>query len=140
MPRAKPGVRRRGKRKPPANKGLRLPSERLSVDELHKLLRACSRRSGSGIRLAAMIAVGWRAGLRAAELLALRPADVDPDRGLVTVRNGKGGKARTVGVGPDALPYVDRWLDYRARLDGVPAGAPPFCGIRGAGRGLPGAY
>src|SRR5947208_3052546 len=39
--------------------------------------------------------------------------------------------------GPDAFPYADRWLDYRARLDGVPAGAPLFCGIRGPGRGRP---
>ena len=133
-----PKGKRRRRGKSPANKGKQLPSERLTVDEVHRLLRACSRRSATGIRLAAMLALGWRAGLRAAEVLSLRPGDLDSERGMVRVLRPKGGpkRARTVGVAPDCLPYLDRWLDVRRRL-GVGPTAPLFCGIRGPGRGHP---
>src|SRR6266540_1332342 len=46
-----------------------------------------------GWRLRAMIVVLWRAGLRVQEALALAEHDLDPRRGSVLVRNGKGGRA-----------------------------------------------
>jgi integrase len=47
------------------------------------------------------------------EALALRPADVDPERGTVRVMDGKGHKPRTVGLDPGAMATVQRWADKR---------------------------
>ncbi len=47
----------------------------------------------------------WRGGLRIAEALALRPADVDVAAGTVTVLHGKGDRRRVVGL--------NRWLEER---------------------------
>jgi site-specific recombinase XerD len=54
-----------------------------------------------GVRLRALIVILWRAGLRISEALALAETDLDPGRGAVLVRRGKGGKRREVGM--------DRW-------------------------------
>jgi hypothetical protein len=54
-----------------------------------------------GVRLRALIVVLWRAGLRISEALALAESDLDPSRGAVLVRRGKGGKRGEVGM--------DRW-------------------------------
>jgi hypothetical protein len=51
-----------------------------------------------GWRLRAMIVVLWRGGLRFLEALALAEHDLDPRRGSLLVRNGKGGKRREVGM------------------------------------------
>src|SRR5438128_785724 len=126
------------KGRPPANKGVRYVSEPLTVAEVHALLKACRRKSATGIRAAAMIVLGWRAGLRVGEVLLLRPADIDHERGVVHVLHAKGGsrKRRTVGLAPDALPYIDRWLDKREAL-GVPASAPLFCSVKRTALGHP---
>ena len=54
-----------------------------------------------GVRLRGIIIVMWRAGLRISEALALSETDLDPVRGSVLVRHGKGDKRREVGM--------DRW-------------------------------
>jgi hypothetical protein len=51
-----------------------------------------------GLRLRALIVVLWRAGLRISEALALSERDLDPARGALLVRHGKGGKRREVGM------------------------------------------
>jgi hypothetical protein len=43
----------------------------------------------------------WRAGLRISEALAVTETELDPDRGAVLVRVGKGGRRREIGM--------DRW-------------------------------
>jgi integrase len=47
-----------------------------------------------GDRLRAVIVVLWRAGLRIGEALALAETDLDPARGAVLIRCGKGGLCR----------------------------------------------
>jgi site-specific recombinase XerD len=54
-----------------------------------------------GVRLRGVIVVLWRAGLRISEALALTETDLNPERGALLVRRGKGGKRREVGM--------DRW-------------------------------
>jgi site-specific recombinase XerD len=58
---------------------------------------AVMRQAGGdrhGLRMRALIAVLWRAGLRISEALALAESDIDPRRGSVLVRHGKGDRRR----------------------------------------------
>src|SRR5919197_2742768 len=83
----------------------------------------------------ALIVVLWRAGLRIHEALALAEADLDPRRGSLLVRRGKGGRRREVGMDDWAWEQLEPWLQARLEL---PVG-PLFCVVSGATRGRPGA-
>ena len=118
----------------PANYGKRYPAEILSRREVGQLLAACSRHGSAGIRNQALIVVLWRAGLRLGEALALQQKDVDLELGTISILHGKGDKARTVGIDPEALAVLERWLDRRQAL-GIGHGRPLFCTISGEGAG-----
>lgn len=120
----------------PPNAGRRYPAEVLTPDEIRRLMASLSNRSPTGLRNRAMIAVMWRCGLRIAETLALRPKDIDHDRGVVTVLHGKGDKRRPVGIDPEALAVIDRWADARAQL-GLNGRHPLFCCTKVTNRGNP---
>lgn len=113
------------------NKGKTYPPEVLTPDEVRAILAQCSRRAPTGVRDRALITVMYRAGLRVSEALALRVSDIDPKRGTVRVRHGKGDKARTVGVGDGALAVIDLWLNTRRSLGLAHNGTPLFCTLKG---------
>jgi len=98
--------------------------------EVAALIEAASRRAPTGIRNKALIAVLYFAGLRVSEALALCPRDIDLEAGSITVRRGKGGKQRTVGLNPAAVAYLERWVDHRQRR-GINGKAPIFCTLQG---------
>lgn len=69
----------------------------------------------------ALVVLLWRAGLRCAEACAVRTRDLEAQRdgGLrVHVTNGKGGKARFVGLDKRAAEYVVRSTPIRSRIAG----------------------
>src|SRR6185436_912267 len=81
--------------RPPRNKGRRYPADPPTVTEVVAVMR----QTGDdlhGRRLRGLIVVLWRAGLRIHEALTLNEADLDPRRGSVLVRRGKGGRRRQV--------------------------------------------
>ena len=83
--------------RPPRNKGMRYPADPPTVEEIVAVMRhAADDRHGWRVR--AMIIVLWRAGLRVQEALALAEHDLDPRRGSLLDRNGKGGRRREVGM------------------------------------------
>jgi integrase/recombinase XerD len=108
----------------------RLAEDALSTQEIEALLLACSRRAATGIRNKALVALLWRCGLRLGEALALRPQDVDLDRGVGHVHWAKGGKQRVVGLDAGACALVADWLDVRA-LGVRSRSAPLFCTLGG---------
>ena len=61
----------------------------------------------------------YACGLRASEARLLRFGDVDVDAGVLTIRDGKGGKDRQV---PVSAPLRDRLADYHARVAGRTGG------------------
>ncbi len=81
----------------------------MSLEEVERLLGAPDLGIPRGICHAAMLQLMYASGLRVSELLNLRLADLDRQRGLVAPL-GKGGKRRLVPVGEVALEYVDRYL------------------------------
>jgi site-specific recombinase XerD len=118
--------------RPPRNKGLQYAPDPPTVEEIIAVMRAADE-DPDGLRLRAMIVVLWRAGLRISEALALSGSDLDPSRGAVLVRRGKGGKRREVGMDRWAWEQLAPWLRIRADL---PVGA-MFCVLRGPTRGRP---
>lgn len=82
---------------PPRNKGMRYPADPPRVEEIVAVMR----QAGAGVhgaRVRGLIVVLWRAGLRIAEALDLAERDLDPSRGAVLVRHGKGDRRREVGM------------------------------------------
>jgi site-specific recombinase XerD len=112
----------------PANKGKTYPPEVLTADEVRSLIEACSNRAPTGIRNRALIVVLYRGGLRAGEMLELRPKDVAA--GTLAVLHGKGDRRRVVGLDPVAMAILSRWLDTRDNL-GINGQAPVFCALQG---------
>jgi site-specific recombinase XerD len=116
----------------PRNKGMRYPADPPTIDEIVAVMRLTGE-DRHGRRLRAMIVVLWRAGLRIQEALALAEHDLDPRRGSLLVRNGKGGKRREVGMDEWGCEQLRPWQTARPEL---PVG-PLFCIIDGATRGRP---
>jgi integrase/recombinase XerD len=82
----------------------------LSVDEMECLLRMCSGHSVKGLRDRAVMELLYSAGLRADELIHVRLVDVDLAEKLVFIRQGKGGRERTVPFGESAKYWMERYL------------------------------
>ena len=74
-----------------------------------------STRDLMGTRVRGLIVVLWRAGLRISEALGLSERDLDPGRGALLVRNGKGGKRREVGMDEWGWEQLRPWITHRAR-------------------------
>ena len=117
---------------PPRNKGMRYPADPPTIEEIVTVMRHASD-GVHGCRLRGLIVVLWRAGLRICEALALAEADLDPRRGSLLVRRGKGGRRREVGMDDWAWEQLAPWLDARVEL---PVG-PLFCIVNGPTRGRP---
>ena len=118
--------------RPPRNKDRRYPADPPTVEEIVAIMR----RVGSdrhGARLRGLIVVLWRGGLRIQEALALSERDLDPHRGSILVRRGKGGRRREVGMDEWGFEQLRPWLSER---QGLPVG-PLFCVIDGPTRGRP---
>lgn len=116
--------------RPPRNKGLRYPADPPTVEEIVAIM-GCAGDRPDGLRLCGLIVVLWRTGLRIREALALTKSDLDPVRGAILVRRGKGGKRREVGMDPWAWDQLQPWLVLRETL---PIGA-LFCVVYGPTRG-----
>lgn len=118
--------------RPPRNKGLRYPADPPRVEEIVAVMR----QAGNGVhgaRIRGLIVVLWRAGLRISEALDLAEADLDPERGAILVRLGKGGKRRESGMDDWGWEQLRPWVEHRALM---PVG-PLFCVVNGPTRGRP---
>ncbi len=118
--------------RPPRNKGMRYPADPPTVEEIIAVMRNAGDNR-HGWRLRALIVVLWRGGLRIQEALALAEPDLDPRRGSLLVRNGKGGRRREIGMDGWGWEQLRPWLTSRRDL---PVG-PLFCVIDGPTRGRP---
>jgi integron integrase len=104
-----------------ASRGRRLP-EVLSREEVKRFIALTEGTSGLMLRLL------YGAGLRLMECIRLRVKDVDFERGVISIRDGKGGKDRVVMLPLSIRPAMEQhferlrvlWSqDQAAQLDGV---------------------
>jgi site-specific recombinase XerD len=76
----------------------------LSPDEVARLLAATTC-----IKHRAAVAVAYGAGLRVAEVAALKVGDIDSERMLIRVERGKGGRYRNAMLSSDLLVLLRAW-------------------------------
>src|SRR5215217_6447091 len=81
----------------PATRGQLYPTDPPTVEEIITVMRQTAD-DRHGARLRALIVVLWRGGLRVQEALALGERDLDPRRGSLLGRRGKGGRRREIGM------------------------------------------
>jgi len=116
----------------PGNKGMSYPADPPRVEEIVAVMR----QAGDGVhgdRMRGLIVLLWRAGVRIGEALDLREGDLEPGRGALLVRAGKGGRRREVGMDDWGWEQLQPWLGHRTAM---PIG-PLFCVIDGPTRGRP---
>ena len=115
----------------PSVRGTTLPRGRaLSQQELANLFGACAADEGAaGRRDAALLAVLYNCGLRRSELVALDVSDYDRAEHSLTVRSGKGNKARMSYATGVSARFMENWLVAR----GLSAG-PLFTPINKSGK------
>lgn len=100
----------------PRKPAKRLPKA-LSQDELSALFAIPNTFDVLGIRDRCMLELLYSCGLRRSELTRLDVEDFEADREVITIRQGKGGKSRTVPTGQHALHWLKRYLEEsRPRL------------------------
>lgn len=106
----------------------------LSETELKALIGACKGKDLRDRRDEAVIRLMIETGARAGEVAAMQIADVDLKNGTAIVRRGKGGKGRTVPIGPQTIRAIDRYLRSRREHRLAAAGSPLlWLGDRGKG-------
>jgi integrase/recombinase XerD len=88
----------------------RLPTV-LSVEEIALLLQAAP-----GAKYTAVFATAYGAGLRVSEVVALKVGDIDSERMLLRVEQGKGRKDRHAMLSPQLLEQLREWWREGRRL------------------------
>lgn len=88
----------------------RLPRTLLAVQDIDAILHEAEPATPAGLRDRAMLELLYATGLRRMELPALKRYDVDLNRRLVFVREGKGRRDRVVPLGERAAAWLDKYL------------------------------
>jgi site-specific recombinase XerD len=98
----------------------------LSPDEVARLIEAAP---GPGIKYKAALSIAYGAGLRASEVVNLKIGDIDSERMLIRVEQGKGRKDRNVMLSPSLLELLrNYWREARPQGWLFP-GRPPITPI-----------
>lgn len=79
----------------------------LSRDEVTQLLQAAGN-----LKHKAALSVAYGAGLRASEVVQLKVSDIDSDRMIIRVEQGKGGKDRHAMLSPSLLELLRAWYRH----------------------------
>ena len=75
----------------------------LSIEEVAEVIAAAP---GPGLKYRAALSISYGAGLRAPEVCNLKMSDIDSDRMLIHVDEGKGGNDRKIMLSPDLLDLL----------------------------------
>ena len=81
----------------------------LSPEEVRRLLDAAQGSSPGGLKYKAALSVAYGAGLRAAEVVSLKLSDIDSERMVIRVEQGKGRKDRYAMLSESLLDVLRAW-------------------------------
>ncbi|NES25692.1 MAG: site-specific integrase [Symploca sp. SIO3E6] len=102
----------------------------LSQSEISSLISVCQNSEGAiGLRDSALIGILRGGGIRRSEVVKLELRDFNPETGALEIREGKGGKDRTVYLPEGAIPLLLDWLKVRGSEPG-----PLLCPVRKGGK------
>jgi integrase/recombinase XerD len=97
--------------------GLRLPKAVLTAKEAEAVLAMPDDTRIIGLRDRAILETFYSTGMRRAELIHLHIREMDFERGVVLIREGKGGKDRIIPIGDRALAWISAYRERsRPRL------------------------
>jgi integrase/recombinase XerD len=100
----------------------RLPGEALSTREIEAVLSMPDITDALGIRDRAMLELFYSTGIRRVEMARLALSDLNREKKILWIRQGKGGKDRVVPVGSRALTWAEKYIeDVRPLLAVDPA-------------------
>lgn len=88
----------------------RLPRSVPTVQEVEAILSEAEPDSAKGLRDRALLEVLYATGLRRMELPGVSIYDIDLNRGVLCVRQGKGNRERMVPLGDRAIAWLDKYL------------------------------
>jgi integrase/recombinase XerD len=88
----------------------RLPKNILTHSEVETILNVSDIETPLGLRDRAILEMLYSTGIRREELCSLNKVDVDFDRGVVRVVQGKGRKDRYAPIGERALRWLEKYL------------------------------
>ena len=86
------------------------PSQVMTHTEIEQVFAAIDTDSSLGLRDRAILEVLFSSGLRRSELRALKLLDIDVQRGVLFVRQGKNRKDRIVPISDRALYWLNRYI------------------------------
>ncbi len=89
----------------------RLPMQSMTADEVERVMAQPDTSTPLGLRDRAIMEVLYGTGMRRMEVANLRIDDLDADREVVMIRQGKGRKDRLIPVGERAMHWVRRYLE-----------------------------
>jgi integrase/recombinase XerD len=89
----------------------RLPSAYLTLDEVERVIQSIDLTTSTGLRDRSIFETFYSTAMRRMELVNLRLDDLDCDRGLIMIRQGKGRKDRVVPIGKRAIDWLIKYLD-----------------------------
>ena len=90
--------------------GKRIPRVILSIADVEKILAEAVPDNPMGLRDRAMLELLYSTGMRRMEAAGLAVYDIDFNRRLVMIREGKGRRDRVIPVGARALQWLDKYL------------------------------
>jgi integrase/recombinase XerD len=112
--------------------GRSLPKNILSAQEVEQIMQLCEIDKPMGLRERAILEVLYSTGIRRMELIGLKLYDLQLDRGLILVRQGKGKKDRYVPIGERASAWLQKYIrEARPQLAVEPDDMTVFLTVRG---------
>lgn len=101
----------------------RLPKDIPSVEDIERVLDQALIMGRLGLRNRAIIEVFYATGIRRIELVNLNVRDIDFQRQILTVREGKNKDDRNVPIARRALDWIENYLkEMRPRLANLSSG------------------
>ena len=96
-----------------APKVIQEPLDPISLYDIQCLIGICNKTIFTDLRDRAIIFILLDTGVRANELLSLNIEDINLSTGHIQIKNGKGGKYRTVIIGQTSAKSLSTYLDSR---------------------------
>ena len=90
--------------------GLRLPKAVLTADEAEQVLAVPHASTVLGLRDRAILETLYATGIRRSELIRLDLEHVELNRGVLSIRHGKGDKDRFVPLGERTAAWISKYL------------------------------